>query len=222
MPRAAPSPTASPPIDAAARVDGELVARAYRKVLAQQQLTREERDALRRHEKQKEEQLRWRHYGSIPQKHWRAMSGRQTKVLHEQAERYGIPFGGRFVDLPKVVRALHDFLAANAQRLTREPDDLLQGGPSPALERYRNERAELARLDRLERQRHLLPRGEVREALGQIASILREAGEALQRQFGKAAAEVLYEALDDAEREIVRTLHGAAPETGMGNGKEGG
>ncbi|MCO6438171.1 MAG: hypothetical protein J5J06_13840 [Phycisphaerae bacterium] len=197
---------ASPPLDAAARVDSDLVARAYRKVMSREELTRQERDALRRHEKAKEERLRWQHYSSIPQKHWRQMSGRQTKILNEQAERYGIPFGGRFIDLPKVVRALHDFLAANKYRLASESDDMLQGGSSPALERYRTERAELARLDRLERQRQLLPRDEVREALGQIASILREAGESLQRQFGRAAAEVLYEALDDAEREITRTL----------------
>ncbi len=39
------------------------------------------------------------------------MSGRQAKVLQEQAARYGIPFGGSTIDLPEVVRALHDFLA---------------------------------------------------------------------------------------------------------------
>jgi len=64
----------------------------------------------------------------------------------------------------------------------------------------------LARLDRLERQRRLLPRDEVREALGRIAAILREAGDAIQRQFGTAAAEILYEALDDAQREIDRSF----------------
>lgn len=191
--------------EAAARVDSDLVARAYRKVMDRKALTQAERRALKRHETQKEEQLRWQYYRSIPQKHWRRMSGRQTKVINEQAARYGIPFGGPTIDLPKVVRAFHDFLADNALRLARD-DDLLRGGSSPALERYRRERAELARLDRLERQRRLLPRDEVRQALGRIAAILRGAGDALQRKFGADAVEILYEALDDARREVERSM----------------
>ncbi len=192
--------------DAASQVDAGLVARAYRKVMDRKELTRAEREALKRHEKQKEERLRWQYYHCIPQKHWRQMSGRQTKVINEQAIRYGIPFGGARIDLPAVVKSLHDFLAENAQRLAREEDELLQGGSSPALERYREERALLARLDRLERQQRLLPRDEVREALGRIAGILRGAGDTLAREFGTAAAEVLHEALDDAQREIASSL----------------
>ena len=195
-----------PPADAASRIDSDLVARAYRKVMDRAELTVQERDALKRHEKEKEERLRWQFYRSIPQKHWRRMSGRQTKVINEQAARYGIPFGGPTIDLLSVAKALHDFLAKNALRLARDEDELLGGGSSPALERYRTERAALARLDRLERQKRLLPRDEVREALVRIASILRGAGDTLQRQFGTPAAEIMYEALDDAQREIDRTF----------------
>ena len=169
-----------------------------------QELTQAERQALKRHEKQKEERLRWEYYGSIPQKHWRRMSGRQTKVINEQAARYGLPFGGPTIDLPAVVKALHDFLADNAVKLARDDDALLQGASSPALERYREERALLARLDRLERERSLLPRDEIRVAMGRIGAVLRGAGETLQRRFGQDAVEILYEALDDAERDIAR------------------
>ena len=42
-----------------------------------------------------------------------------------------------------------------------------------SLERYREERAKLARLDRLEREQLLIPRDEVRDGLGRIASVLR-------------------------------------------------
>lgn len=194
------------PADAGSRIDSDLVARAYRKVMERQELTKQEREALKRHERKKEETLRWKYYHSIPQKHWREMSGRQAKVINEQAVRYGIPFGGRAIDLPAVVRSLHDFLADNAQRLSRDLDDMLVGTGSPALERYREERAKLARLDRLDREQQLLPRDEVREALSQIATILRGAGETLQREFGAGAADILYEALDDADREIDRTF----------------
>jgi hypothetical protein len=202
MPRNRTTSVPQPPADAASRVDGELVARAFRKVMDHQELTSGEREALKRHERRKEEQLRWQYYATIPQKHWRAMSGRQAKVLNEQAERYGIPFGGATINLPAVVRALHDFLAENARKLAREDDPLLEGASSPALERYREERAKIARLDRLQREGQLLPRNEVKEALGRIAAILRGAGESLARQFGAAAAELLHEALDDARREM--------------------
>lgn len=208
MAKAAAKPTTTQ--DAASRVDKDLVAGAYRKIMAGQELTGQERAALKRHEKEKEEQLRWQYYRSIPQKHWREMSGRQTKVINEQAVRYGIPFGGAKIDLAAVVRAWHDFLAENAVKLSREEDDLLQGAASPALERYREERAAIARLDRLERERQLVPRDEAREALGRIASILRGAGDTLQRHFGQDAVEILYEALDDAQREINRAFGDAS------------
>lgn len=194
----------APNEDAAARVDRDLVATAYRKLTNREDLTRQERAALKRHEKEKEEHLRWKYYQSIPQKHWREMSGRQTKVINEQAERHGIPFGGAIVSLPAVVRAIHDFLAENKYKLSRDEDDLMQGAGSPALERYREERAALARLDRLAREQQLLPRDEVRESLGRIAAILRGAGDSLQRQFGPAALDTLYEALDDSQREVDR------------------
>src|SRR6186997_2406488 len=158
--------TAEPPApDASARVDHDLVASAYRKVVNKQELSRAEQTALKRWEKEKEERLRWQYYAAIPQKHWRAMSGRQTKVINEQALRYDLPFGGATVNLPAVVRALHDFLAENAHKLNKDDDELLQGNGSPALERYREERALLARLDRQEREGQLLPREVTRIAL---------------------------------------------------------
>lgn len=182
----------------------DLLARAFRKVLDGQKdsLTRDESVALRRHEKSKDEKSRWEHYASIPQKHWKRMSGRQTKVINEQADRYGIPFGGPTVNLPEVVRAWHDFLAENKYKLARDDDPLMNGSGSPALERYREERASMARLDRLEREAELLQRDVVRQSLGKIAGVIRNAGEALQRQFGQSAADILNEALDDAELEI--------------------
>jgi len=193
-------------------LDKQLVQKAYQKVVAGQDLTRPERAALQRFEKGKEERLRRQYYASIPQKHWREMSGRQTKVLNEQAERYGIPFGGAVVNLPAVVRALHDFLADNAQKLAREEDPLMQGVASPALEDYRRERATMAKLDRMEREDSLIPREQVRLALGRIASQLQAAGDGLQSRFGPAAVEILREALDEAEREIER-FFGAEPGT---------
>jgi hypothetical protein len=204
---------AASPGTGAGSLDRKLATDAYRKVLAGQELTVREQTALKRFEKEKEERLRWQYYASIPQKHWREMSGRQAKVINEQALRYSLPFGGAAISLPAVVRSLHDFLADNAQKLARDDDELMQGNGSPALERYREERALIARLDRLEREGQLLPRDEVRVALGRIAAIVRSAGDTLQRQFGQAAADILLEALDDAGREIERSFDGPEEST---------
>jgi hypothetical protein len=173
--------------------------------MAGERPTAKEAAALRRHESEQEEIRRWQYYDAIPQKHWREMSGRQTKVLNEQAERYGIPFGGRTICLPRVVKAFHDFLAKNARKLADEDDPLLNSDvASPALERYREERAAMARLDRLEREGQLVARGDVREGLGRVAAIIRAAGDGLLQQFGPEAVELLNESLSDAEREIER------------------
>src|SRR5689334_5769743 len=161
------------PTSATEQVDRELAQRAIKKISTGQTPTVQEQASLKRYEKDREEKLRWQYYGSIPQKHWREMSGRQTKVINEQAERYGIPFGGAFIDLRKVVRSLHDFLAKNRAKLNTD-DDLMQSDvSSPALERYREERAALAKLDRQEREKQLIPRDEAREAMGRAAAILR-------------------------------------------------
>ncbi|HBN76722.1 MAG TPA: hypothetical protein DD473_13065 [Planctomycetaceae bacterium] len=206
-----PKATSKPRLGVAERLEKETATRAYRKVMAGETVTAEERSALKRYEKQQEEERRWQYYESIPQKHWREMSGRQTKVLHEQAEKYGIPFGEKTINLPRVVRSLHDFLAANARRLS-EDDDLLDAAiSSPALERYREERAILAKLDRLEREGQLIPRDEIRLGLGQIAAILRTAGEMLQRQFGNDAVEILNDGLEEAERCISKICDRDAP-----------
>jgi hypothetical protein len=211
---AEPSPGGG--LSASARAEQDLVARAVQKVVARQELSRREREALKRHEKDQEEKRRWQYYETVPQKHWRRMSGRQAKVLIEQQDRYGIDFGGAVVNLPKVVKQIHDFLADNAIKLAKDDDLLMQGSGSPALEDYRRERAAMAKWDRLEREGVLLPRDQVREALGRWASIIRAAGDALQRQFGAAAAEILFEALDDSDRDMDRYF-GGNTDGGTGN-----
>jgi hypothetical protein len=101
------------------------------------------------------------------------------------------------------VKALHDFLAKNAQRLASEDDPLLQTAQSsPALEAYRQERARLAQLDRMEREQTLMPRAEVRASLAFMASLIRRATERLQRRYGEGAADIIRSTIDDFEREM--------------------
>jgi hypothetical protein len=190
------------PTRASEQVDRRQMAEAIRKVVAGEKLTAREQAALKRHEKEREEKLRWEHYGSIPQKHWREMSGRQAKVLKEQATLYGIPFGGPTINLPDVVRALHDFLAANARKLSQDDELMSSDVPSPALERYREARAAMARLDLLERKGIIVRRDRIREALARIAAGMRIAAERLTREYGSEIGQELLDILTEAERDI--------------------
>jgi hypothetical protein len=189
-----------------ASADGDSVKRLYLKALSGQELTKAELAELKRNERAKEAKLRKQYYASIPQRDWARMSGRQPKVLKEQEVRYGLPVGGPVIDLNKLAPALHNFLAENAHKLARDDDPMMQGNGSPALERYREEKAIMAKLDRLERERQLLPLDDMRRILDHIAAIVKSAGEVLERQHGPAAAEILNEALDDMGRVMERAL----------------
>jgi len=154
-------------------------------------------------ERAQEEETRWHYYKTIPQHHWEKMSSRQRKTLRDQAERYGIPFGQRTIDLSQVVPAIHDFLTRNAHVLDRTGagDPLLTGCSSPALERYREQMYQLARLKVLQQQGHLLHRDRVHDALARIASIVRGAGETIQR-YSQPAYHVLEAAFDRCQCEV--------------------
>lgn len=97
-------------------------------------------------------------------------------------------------------RRFIDFLIESARREALGPDgELLAGGDSPALERFRLAKARLAELELQRQQENLLPREAVHRAFEQIASILRTAGEQLQRLYGEGPYEILISALEDAE-----------------------
>jgi hypothetical protein len=204
MAKQAPPPGGGKPTSQSDDIERELVQSGLRKRAAGQMPSAREAAAIKRFEAKREEDLRWEYYRSIPQKHWLKMSGRQAKVINEQALTYDLPIDGATIDLPAVVRALHDFLAVHHRKFKQldEDDELLAGGDSPALERYRDERAKLAKLDRLEREQELLPRDKTHAGLIQIASILRTMGEQLQKKFGPEAQEMVDNALENAARTI--------------------
>jgi hypothetical protein len=180
--------------------DRREVTLAYGKLLRKESLSRKEQAVMARFERDREERLRWQYYRTIPKKHWQRMSGRQVKVINEQAARYGLPIGGPAIDLSAFVMAFHDFLAKNAVQLAREEDELLQyGHNSPALGRYRDEKARLAQLDRREREGELLPAREVYRIVERLAYFVRTAGVLLQRNFGNEALDILTDALDQYE-----------------------
>jgi hypothetical protein len=97
-------------------------------------------------------------------------------------------------------RAVIDAIVAHrAQTGTTSEDPLMAGGDSPALERYRAARASLAELE-LERQRKThISLSDIETMLNRFASLIRRAGETLQRRFGNDSSDILNTAIDDAE-----------------------
>jgi len=180
--------------------------RALQKRQAGGNPTRQELAALRHVEKERDHELRWFHYGSIPKGHWEKMSGRQSKVINEQAARYKFPFGAGHpkIDLSAVVRRLHDFLAENKDKLGADStgDPLLVGTDSPALERYRLARAKIAEHELEEKIEQLIPREQIHDGMTQLAGLLRSCGEQLQRAYGDDALDILNEALTGCQRVI--------------------
>lgn len=125
-------------------------------------------------------------------------------MRNDQAARYDLPFGGPVINLPKLARAIHDFLAKNKVKLARDETVVMDGPNSPALERYREERALTARLTRLEREGQLVDRDMVRQSMQKAAAVIRQTGDTLLKQFGPPAAQILFDGIDDAEAEIER------------------
>lgn len=178
--------------------DQELVRQATARQAAGESLTREQRAALRRRDKRREEELREAAYSACPKSAYQRLSGRQTKILHDQADRYGLPLRGATIDLGAVLRRFHDLLAEHGGKITTEA----AAADSPALERKREAEADLKELDLAERRRDLVHRDLLRQQLAAVASLLRRAGEQLERKHGPAAKQLLVQTLDDAERRI--------------------
>jgi hypothetical protein len=171
-----------------------------------------EQQALSRVEKRQEEQRRWDYYRTIPQRHWREMSGRQTKVLAEQADLYGLPLGGRVIDLPVLVRRLHDFLAKLGRHggkwiKTLLDDDYDAEGPlTESLDRLRTAKAEREEFNLQVLKRKYLPVDEIQDLFAVIASGLRQTLDSLQRQFGTEAMNIVREGIEEMERLFGREI----------------
>jgi phage terminase Nu1 subunit (DNA packaging protein) len=188
--------------------DRELLSAARAKQQAGQKLTAAESAAMRRFLRQADGTNRWRVYSAIPKKDYVRLSGRQHKILDDQARRYDMPLLGPTIDLGQLARWLHDFLARHADKLAREESDdpLLAAGGGIWREKYQKEKALLARLDRREREGTLVDRERSHQTWLRVAGILRRCGEVLQRQYGPAALRLLNQALEDASREVASTF----------------
>jgi len=148
------------------------------------------------------------------------MSGREHRTLDRQAESRGLPVKGKYVNLSRIIRWLHDFLASPSVRkpsLVNGEDPLMVGGEnSPAMERYRAARASLAELKLEERKGTLLSREDARERLSRLATIMRATGDHLQRECGPKALAIWDEGLDLFDKELDRWKNNGKLKRGPG------
>lgn len=94
----------------------------------------------------------------------------------------------------------------------KESDDpMLAGGDSPALERYRNARADLAEMDKADREGRTVDAEKVKIALLFIADDMNELGEHYQRQNNKSAFDLLQQQIGKI-RGRIENLIGDTPD----------
>jgi hypothetical protein len=172
--------------------------------------TRDQERGFARYEKKRVARERAKYYAAVPKGFWLEASGRSAQVVNRQADTYGAPLRGDTIDLAKLAKWLHDFWAENARALalarSDETDPLLVGPESPAMERCREARAGLLELELDTKKGNLLERRAVHEWAGRISHIIRDSTATLQRDFGPQAAQIIEEALDDADAEIQRAF----------------
>lgn len=139
----------------------------------------------------------------IPQGEWVRLAGVDRKTVLRHLAALGAP--GNPIDLRVVIPALHRVLHARSEQKRRQ-----KTGLTP-LERFRSERAMIARMERLAMQRKLLPVAEVRTELARIADTLRAAAERIEDQYGRDAGDLLREVIDGMRRHAESRTAQASP-----------
>lgn len=119
--------------------------------------------------------------------------------------------GRRALFHPQAVRAICDSLVAEERgRLQMANDDaLLLGGDeenSPALERLRLAKAQIAELELAEKRGHLIRPHLATTALAVVAAKIRRLGASLAKKHGRKVADQVERVLDDCEREMEKTF----------------
>lgn len=184
-------------------IDNQLVVAALQKKNAGERITGQEREALKRWERKRDEDQRWKNYHKCPQKDFLLMSGRQAKQLRQQAARYGIPWDGRFINLPAFVKWVYDFLSKYARIIAlADAEDLGTQTGSTWQEKLREETYYIRRLDRQKLEGELVDRHVMHDCLARMAITFRKVGERLERRHGRDAFNIYEEAIKAMEHEI--------------------
>lgn len=79
-------------------------------------------------------------------------------------------------------------------------DPELIGPDTPAMEKLRNEKYLLARMERMEREKSLVPAEHVQKFVRDLGEILKRGSERISRDYGNGALAVFKEMMDDLKR----------------------
>lgn len=137
----------------------------------------------------------------VPKVCYEKLSGRQTKVLHDQAERYQFPLRGSVIDLFAVLKRFHDFIADNKYKFVDDDPDVA-GPSSPALEELRRVKVEQERIKLASMESRFVDRALVREFLGQLATHIRQTSDRAESLFGRDGRELINQMLDAVDGTI--------------------
>lgn len=111
---------------------------------------------------------------------------------------------------PKCVKLRIEQKTAEArQRVPDGEDALLGGGDSPALEKYRQMRADQEQIKLGEMRRQVLRRQWLLDSLRPALSGMKSAGDRLAKSFGNAAAEIFNDAVDGLNKSLDVTIEQA-------------
>lgn len=146
--------------------------------------------------------------------------GRGRNAIDEHARRYGLPGDTSTINLQEFVSAHYDWFAKHSLAIGRHilrgtpdaeeatgDDAVAFAGPnSPALERLRIAKAQIAELELEQKRLQTFSKDEVTKAFRALATSLRKGVEVLQRRFGEDARLVYEEALQSGMAALRREL----------------
>lgn len=110
------------------------------------------------------------------------------------------------IDARQLVATLVEYRIEQNAPVTDDPDPLMRGVASPALEEYRQVMTRIQKLNLAEREVRLIPVDMLEQVHSQFAGPIRDCGDQLQRQFGSEAVNILNEAIDEGVSAVEKCL----------------
>jgi len=139
---------------------------------------------------------------SISKKEYCKLAGDRTaKQVNDPARKYGLPVFHAHLNLYDVLAAFHDLIT----EMFRQDITVGEKGTRP-IDELTTHKARREHLRLLQDEGVLVNTQVVREMLESWASIIRQAGEVLDRQFGGEAHLILDEAISDCEKTVSEFL----------------
>lgn len=167
-------------------------------------LTKSEISLVRKYDEIVAESNREDAFLNLPKGIYCKLSGRQQKVVDEQAVRYGLAIDGSKIDLYQVLKKFHDILAEWGPTINE-----LQGAEgSLRTEKLRREiellerRSKSIELDIKNKQDEFIDRNTLRVRMEWLANKLRTVSERLGKRFGAESQVLLNHALSQIEEEL--------------------